>query len=72
MLYQCHVCEFDSKIHDANKESEGKNIDHAILENEWVVAEFMKKSIISCYVGQFLKFNFIKQLTQSHLWNLNH
>ena len=39
-----HVCKFDSsKIHDDNKESEGKNIDHTILENEWVVAEFMKK-----------------------------
>ena len=48
-----HVCKFDSsKIHDAKKESEDKNIDHTILENEWVVAEFMKKSIISCYVGQ--------------------
>ena len=49
-----HASEVDrNKIDDVNKESEGKDIDHTISQNEWIVAKFMgKNNRISCYVEQ--------------------
>ena len=42
-----HVSEFNSnKIHDANVETEDKDIDQMISsENEWDVTEFLEKSV---------------------------
>ena len=49
-----HASEVDSnKIDDVNKESEDKDIDHTISQNEQIVAKFMgKNNRISCYVEQ--------------------